>query len=345
MSDEATVGRRRKAEGSADVSGVPAAGCLQPPADCSSVSVVVPSYDHAPFVERTLRSIFGQTHAPRELLVIDDGSRDGSARVVERVLRECPFPCELIARENRGLCATLNEGLARTAGRYFAYLGSDDVWLPEFLRARVAALEARPGAVLAYGGAYTIDEDDRVIDCTADWACYTDGDARRMLMSILAPLSPTVLYRRAALEGLRWNERARLEDYEMYLRLSAAGEFAFDPRVLSAWRVHDHNASEDLELMMRERLAAQTVVGSLLGLSEEELGDYRALARFRSAEEFIRRGRKRRAAGIILSNPRGVPSAGAGARTLLKFLTPYRLLSWRRRRERERAFARYGSLA
>ena len=309
-----------------------------------AVSVVVPSYNPAPFVERTLRSIFRQTHAPSELLVIDDGSRDGSARVVERVLRDCPFPCELMARDNRGLCATLNEGFARTSGRYFAYLGSDDVWLPEFLRARVAALEARPGAALAYGGAYTIDEQDRVIDCTTDWARYADGDVRRMLMEILAPLSPTVLYRRSALESRRWNERARLEDYEMYLRLSASGEFAFDPRVLSAWRVHEHNASEDLELMMHERLAAQTVVGPVLGLSEEELGAYRALARFRSAEEFIRRGRKRRAAGLILSNPRGVPSALAGARTLLKFLTPYRVLSWRRRRERERAFKRYGSL-
>ena len=96
-------------------------------------------------------------------------------------------------------------------------------------------------------------------------------------MEILAPLSPTVLYRRAALEGRRWNERARLEDYELYLRLSAAGEFAFDPRVLSAWRVHGHNTSEDLELMMRERLAAQAAVGPRLGLSDEELASYRAL--------------------------------------------------------------------
>ena len=59
-----------------------------------SVSVVVPSYNHARFVERTLRSVFAQTHAPSELLVIDDGSADDSPRVVERVLRDCPFPCD-----------------------------------------------------------------------------------------------------------------------------------------------------------------------------------------------------------------------------------------------------------
>src|SRR2546423_13618457 len=100
------------------------------------VSVVVPSYNHAPFVEAALRSVFKQTHAPAHLLVIDDGSQDDSPRVVERVLSECPFPCEMIARENRGLCATLNEGLAKTGGRYFAYLGSGDPWPPRLLAAR-----------------------------------------------------------------------------------------------------------------------------------------------------------------------------------------------------------------
>jgi len=107
--------------------------------DVADVSVLVPSYNHARFVGETLRSIFRQTLAPRELLVIDDGSADDSARVAGRALEECAFPCELIARGNRGLCATLNEGLARTRGRYFAYLGSDDLWLPGLLAARVRA--------------------------------------------------------------------------------------------------------------------------------------------------------------------------------------------------------------
>src|SRR5215211_557563 len=108
------------------------------------VAVVVPSYNHAPFVAAALRSVLAQTHAPARLLVIDDGSRDGSPRVIGDVLKDCPFPCELIARENRGLCATLNEGLAKTSGRHFAYLGSDDIWLPGLLEARVALLAQRP---------------------------------------------------------------------------------------------------------------------------------------------------------------------------------------------------------
>src|SRR4030095_52779 len=178
-----------------------------------SVSVVVPSYNHAAFIETTLRSIMKQTLAPAEVIVIDDGSTDNSRPVIDRALAHCDFPCEVIARDNRGLCATLNEGLDRSHGEYFAYLGSDDVWLPDFLKARTELLAARPRAVLAYGHAFFIDETNRVIDCTSDWAHYGDGDACQMLLETIAPMSPTVVYRRAALLNHSWNPEARLEDY------------------------------------------------------------------------------------------------------------------------------------
>ena len=305
----------------------------------------MPSYNHARFVEKTLRSVFRQTARPRELFVIDDGSRDDSPRVIERVLQDCPCPCAFVARENRGLAATLNEGFAHCSGsRYFAYLGSDDLWLPEFLAARVQLLEARPRAVLAYGGAYSIDEQGRIIDCTTDWARYVDGDARAMLLTTLAPLSPTVVYRRAALPAQPWNERARLEDYELYLRLSAAGEFAFDPRVLSAWRQHGDNTSLDLKLMLDERLAAQQRAATELGLSAQELARHQSLARFRSAQEFMRQGHKLTALKLFLTNPRGASSMSEAARLCAGLVVPYSYLRRRRRRQRARAHARYGPL-
>ncbi len=311
----------------------------------ADVSVVVPSYNHAPFVAQALRSISRQTLLPAELLVIDDGSSDGSPAIIARALKDYEGACELIARANRGLAATLNEGFARCGrGRYFAYLGSDDLWLPEFLAARGALLEARPRAVLAYGHAYSIDAAERIIDCTIDWARYVDGDARAMLLTILAPLSPTVVYRRAALSERPWNEAARLEDYELYLRLSGAGEFAFDPRVLSAWRQHDYNASQNLTMMLAERLAAQQRAASHLGMSAQELARHQAHARFRSAQEFMRQGRKLAALQLLLTNLRAASSPTEVARLVAGLVVPHQLLRRRKRKLRERANARYGSL-
>jgi alpha-1,3-rhamnosyltransferase len=311
----------------------------------NSVSVVVPSYNHAPFVEKALRSIFRQTHPPRELVVIDDGSQDDSPRIIERVLRDCPVPCEFIARENHGLCRTLNEGFARAArGRYFAYLGSDDLWLPEFLQARVETLEARPRAVVAYGNAYSIDAEDRIIDCTSDWARYRDGSVRLMLLETLAPLSPTVIYRRDALARHAWNEAAGLEDYELYLRLSAEGEFAFDARILSAWRQHGYNTSRNLSLMLDEKLAAQRRVAAQLGLSAAELAEFQRLAKFRSAQEFMRRGEKLLALRLASENLRGVRNASEAFKFVAGLIMPHSLFRrWRSRTQRQ-ASRRYGSL-
>ncbi|MDT7602623.1 MAG: hypothetical protein QOF61_620 [Acidobacteriota bacterium] len=315
-------------------------------ANAHAVSVVVPSYNHAPFVERTLASIFAQTHPPAELLVIDDGSRDDSPRLIERALASCPVPCELVARENRGLSATLNEGLARAArGQCFAYLGSDDVWLPDFLRARVALLNSRPASVLAYGHAFWIDDRDAIIDCTTDWATYADGDARQMLWRGTGPHSPTVVYRRDALARHGWNERARLEDYELYLRLADEGEFAFDPRVLSAWRVHGGNASRDFTFMMDEWLEAQRRVAAALGMTDEELARAQASLGWASAENFARRGEKAKASALMLRHLRGAPSVSSAVKMLLRLTVPHALLKRRTRRQQKDAARRYGSLA
>ncbi|HEY9282658.1 MAG TPA: glycosyltransferase [Pyrinomonadaceae bacterium] len=307
------------------------------------VSVVVPSYNHARFVADCLRSIFKQTHAPAEVIVIDDGSTDGSVAVIERELRDCPFPCELFARENRGLCATLNEGLARTKGDFFAYLGSDDLWLADFLRARVALLDGRPGAALAYGHAFLIDAENRVVDSSAGWgAAYADGDARPMLLRTTAPLSPTVVYRRPFVGRHGWREGARLEDYELYLKLAAEGEFAFDPRPLAAWRWHGTNASRDQRMMLDEQLAAQRRERALLGLDERALARLHARLRFERAEDFLRLGRKRDALRLALSNLSGARSPRAVARILARLAVPYPLVRARQRRAASRTSERYG---
>ena len=310
----------------------------------SAVSVVVPSYNHAQFVEATLRSIMKQTLCPAQLVVIDDGSSDGSPALIDRVLNRCPFPCELIARANRGLCATLNEGFERTRGNYFAYLGSDDLWLPDFLKARLSLLESRPDAVLAYGHAYFIDEHCRIVDSTADWARYADGDARAMLLQTTAPMSPTVLYRRDALEQQRWNEDTELEDYDLYLRLSAEGQFAFDPQILSAWRRHSTNVSWDQTLMLEEQLKAQRKAALRLGLTDAQVAELQRATRFSRAEDFLRVGQKSPALNLMLHNLRGVNSPRATARMLLRLLIPNPIMRWRARVRQRKAHERFGEI-
>ena len=288
----------------------------------SEVTVLVPSYNHAPFVERTLRSIFAQTLRPRKLIVIDDGSKDESVAVIERVLADCPFESEFIARGNRGLCATLNEGFGLTDSEFFAYISSDDIWLPEFLASRVALLEHRPRAVLAYGHAYLVDESDNVFDATDKWGDYADGDALSMLLYPIIPTSASVVYRRSALEKCSWNEDSILEDYELYLRLTAVGEFALDPKMLSAWRIHGYNTSADFPLMMNEWLEAQRRTRAETGLTDAELSRAQTKLKFRCVADFIRNGHRRQGWTLFRQNLKGADSHAAALRMLFRFFVP-----------------------
>jgi alpha-1,3-rhamnosyltransferase len=310
------------------------------------VSVLVPSYNHAPFIEQCLKSIFKQTLAPDELLVIDDGSKDESPAIIEKLLKECPFSSELIVRPNKGLCATLNEGFEKTSGDYFAYLGSDDLWMPEFLEARTKLLESRPEAILGYGHAYFIDDNNRIFDSTADWArqIYVDGDTRSMLYSGYAPISSTVFYRRSALSNHSWNENAKLEDYEFYLKLCHDGDFALDNRTLSAWRWHSYNTSKNLSFLLDECLKAQERCAPLIGWDKKQLEKIQKRLSFQYVEDFIRIGNKQKAWKLYFENLSGAKSLKRFSRATIRLLIPQFVIQKRRRYVWDKNFERYKSV-
>jgi alpha-1,3-rhamnosyltransferase len=308
----------------------------------ADVTVLVPSYNHAPFIERTLNSIFKQTLHPKKLIVIDDGSKDESVQIIESLLANCPFKYSFIKRENRGLCATLNEGLAIADAEYFAYISSDDVWLPDFLKSRVQVLENRSNAVLSYSYSYLIDESDTIIDTNKNWGKYADGNALEMLLHPIIPASAAVLYRQNVLKKCHWKEGIVLEDYDLYLRLTALGDFALDENVLSAWRIHDYNTSSDFPLMMSEWLAAIERNADVIGLDQVALARTLQKIKFRCVADFNRIGRKKDALQMFYENFRGAESMAQISKTLIQLAVPQKILKLHRARQKQKS--NYGKL-
>ena len=314
----------------------------------SEIFVAVPSYNHAPFIEKCLQSIISQTLKPKKLLVIDDGSTDGSLTVIEPLLKDCTFETELIARENRGLCKTLNQALELSAGDYFAYIGSDDFWLPTFLEERAKLLNERKNAVLGYGHAFLVDDFDRVFGCTADfkddWANYADGSPRQMLLNGVSPVSSTVFYRRSKLMQSPWNEVARLEDYELYVRLMPTGEFAFDPQALSAWRHHSYNTSKNLVLMHTEVIAAQNRNLEIFGIDRDELARAQSRSTFRYARVLLQNGQKREALRLFGDSWRNADSAASVAKAVIQLALPEKFLKLYQRYKQKRLVNQYNTV-
>jgi glycosyltransferase involved in cell wall biosynthesis len=124
------------------------------------VSVLVPSYRHEKFVEAALASIFQQTYRNIEVIIIDDGSPDGSVAVIEHTILNAPFPVRFIRRANRGAHATINEALRLAQGEYVNVLNSDDCFAPTRIAELVTAVH-ESGARWGYARTDFIDSDSQ----------------------------------------------------------------------------------------------------------------------------------------------------------------------------------------
>ncbi len=120
------------------------------------VSVVVPLYNHARYIEAAIGSALAQGKLLRELIVIDDGSTDDSAKVMARLARSDPR-IRFRTQANQGAAATINTGMRDCSGDYIAILNSDDAYLPGRLAALASALDAEPRAAIAASGIAFMD--------------------------------------------------------------------------------------------------------------------------------------------------------------------------------------------
>lgn len=121
-----------------------------------AVSVVIPLYNKAEFVERALQSVFRQTISPFEIVIVDDGSSDGGAQLVERIDN---VSIRLIRQANAGVSAARNRGIEAARGTLVAFLDADDEWMPEFLQT-VLRLHSRFPSAGAYATAYKVIQGD-----------------------------------------------------------------------------------------------------------------------------------------------------------------------------------------
>ena len=117
------------------------------------VSVIIPFFNTEKFIEEAIESVFAQTYSHWELLLVDDGSTDGSTEIALLYVQKKTEKVHYLEHEghqNRGTCATRNLGIWHAKGKYIALLDSDDVWLPRKLEQQVAIMEAQPEAAMVY---------------------------------------------------------------------------------------------------------------------------------------------------------------------------------------------------
>ncbi len=122
-----------------------------------SVSVIIPLFNKEEAIAETIGSVFRETRLPDELIVIDDGSTDGSVATVRRLFSSADtgVACRLVAQENSGVSAARNLGAKEARSRYIAFLDADDEWLPGYLEEVEKLAVAFPSATVITTGQAT----------------------------------------------------------------------------------------------------------------------------------------------------------------------------------------------
>ena len=123
------------------------------PGEPGLVSVLIPTYNRAYIVEEAIESVLAQTYRPIEIIVVDDGSKDGTREALERFGDRIRY----IYQDNAGLAAARNTGLAAARGEFVAFEDSDDVWVPWKLQAQVALMRHAPEIALSWTDMTAID--------------------------------------------------------------------------------------------------------------------------------------------------------------------------------------------
>lgn len=221
------------------------------------VSVVIPAYNASATLDATLLSVRGQTHRDLEILVVDDGSTDDTAAIVERHAA-ADARVVLHRQANAGVAAARNRGWQAARSDLIAFVDADDLWTPGKLARQLAALDAAgPRAGLVYSWYRSIDAAGRTIGHGPPTHCTGDVLDRIFEGNFIGNGS-AALIRRAALvdaggfsSALRANRAEGCEDQLIYCRIAERHHFACVPEYDIGYRVLGDSMSVNSERMLR----------------------------------------------------------------------------------------------
>ncbi len=200
--------------------------------DVPLVSIVIPAYNHDIYLSSAIESVLCQDYENIELIVINDGSTDSTAEV----LNEYGDKFYWKTQENIGQANTLNNGWSIARGDILSYLSADDVLEKDAVSASIEVLKNNKSIVMTYCDFNLIDEDSKIIKVSR----RAEYSFHEMVVNIYCIPGPGVFFKRSAFEKAGpWNSKYRqMPDYDFWIRLGITGDFLRIPKVLANFRVH-----------------------------------------------------------------------------------------------------------
>jgi glycosyltransferase involved in cell wall biosynthesis len=229
---------------------------LSEPGTPGLVSIIMPCYNAAPYLQASVASALQQWYQHLELIVVDDGSTDESRRLLTQIE---DLRVRVLHQQKQGVCAARNRGLRAARGEYVAFLDADDTWHPECLAKLQAALTADREAVLAYCGWQNLGLPGRRGEPFVPPDYERPNKLALLLEECRWPIH-AALTRRAAIEraGIFDARFPTSEDFFFWLRIASRQPIRLVPEVLAIYHHHDGpRATNDPARMARNHWLVQ----------------------------------------------------------------------------------------
>ena len=213
----------------------------------SLVSVIIPTYNYAHFIREAIESVLAQTYRHFEIIVVDDGSTDGTADVVSQ------FPdVRYIYQPNQGTAAARNAGVLCSQANYLVFLDADDRLLPNALEAGINSLNENPTCVFVSGHWELISRDGRSMP-TPPVLCIKENHYRTFLDYNYIGTIGQVMFRRSVFVSEPGFDASvpGCDDAELYMRLAKDFPVHCHDQIVVQYRVHGANTSGNKAMMLR----------------------------------------------------------------------------------------------
>ena len=244
----------------------PSTGAEQQPL----VSVMMPSFNHAKYVENAIESVLNQTYPNVEAVVVDDGSSDDSHAVLQQYENH-PRVTVRLHEQNRGQSAVLNEAIDLARGEFLAILPTDDWFLPEKTALQVAKFQASPPSVgVVYSPGLRFYEDTGETK-PHHVPMYRGRIVREMLTKPFCVYPASPMFRRECFETLRFDTSYKAEGEALYVKLALDWDFEYVEEDTVVMRDHSRNTGKSTYLMFEENKRYWTEFFDRPGLPDEVL--------------------------------------------------------------------------
>lgn len=247
----------------------------------SLVSIAIPCYNHADFIQESILSVIDQDYTDIELIIIDDGSTDNSVLKIQELISVCRerfIRFEFRHRSNKGVGETLNEMLDWCGGQYFAALASDDLIKVNKTTIQVNYLNSHDDVMGVFGGIEILHNDGKTVEEVSGECRYSFNEI--LLHSHNLP-APTQLLRMSKVKEVGgFRKDLIIEDWSMWLLMTQDGGYlVYLNELFASYRRHDSNISSQLEKMHQGRLEVLNLFknNSLYSLAKSNVLLIRAL--------------------------------------------------------------------